>query len=193
MLCCCCWCLLSLSHTPSIDVSLSSPLPAHAHYHSNNRCLRCRRRQASAALMQQLADHGRLLHALRAEAGDLAAQLSAAHESLAAKVRLQHPCAPGWRCKAWSRSPADARAPRLHATLAVRTQDALIGQLQAAAVGGPDSLSASITPSGSGGASPFSAGGPGGGSPRRHGLSRQSSSRGVTAAQQGVSKVRACT
>jgi hypothetical protein len=44
--------------------------------------------QANADLTQQLADHGRLLRALREQASDMAAQLGAAQDTLASKDRL---------------------------------------------------------------------------------------------------------
>jgi hypothetical protein len=44
--------------------------------------------QANADLTQQLADHGRLLRALREQASDMAAHLGAAQDTLASKERL---------------------------------------------------------------------------------------------------------
>jgi hypothetical protein len=44
--------------------------------------------QANAELTQQLADHGRLLRALREQASDMAAHLGAAQDTLASKERL---------------------------------------------------------------------------------------------------------
>lgn len=44
--------------------------------------------QANADLTQQLADHGRLLRALREQASDMAAQIGAAQDTLASKDRL---------------------------------------------------------------------------------------------------------
>jgi hypothetical protein len=50
--------------------------------------LLCVALQANADLTQQLADHGRLLRALREQASDMAAQLGAAQDILASKDRL---------------------------------------------------------------------------------------------------------
>eukprot|EP00878_Enallax_costatus_P015848 GHUV01016608.1.p1 GENE.GHUV01016608.1~~GHUV01016608.1.p1 ORF type:complete len:726 (+),score=350.12 GHUV01016608.1:1669-3846(+) len=115
--------------------------------------------KTNAKLTQQLADHDRLLRALRQEASDMAQQLSAAHEQLASKDKVIH------QLKGFCSSSE-------------------LAQLGVTPDGSIQGYSGASTPTYSIDGSPRH----GGGSPDRRGMSRQSSVKSV-AAQHAVGKM----